>query len=251
MPINRPYKRNARIFSDGQFTEGGRARYIKHKKYAQSPEHYIRAYLLIQKDLLNLFDFVEPADINSNTYSFRIHELLLRTCVEIEANCKAILQENIFTKSGDWNMGDYKKINATHRLSLYEVVLPIWKGIGNIRKPFLNWSTGGSLPWYAAYNTTKHNRHSEFEQAKFEHLIDAVTGLNALLTSQFLDEEFSPTNGALGLEGPNDGTEQSIGGYFRVKYATDWIDDEKYEFNWQDIKDETDPFHKINYDIIA
>jgi hypothetical protein len=34
-------------------------------------------------------DYVEPADQNLNTYSFRIHELLMRACIEVEANCKA------------------------------------------------------------------------------------------------------------------------------------------------------------------
>lgn len=101
MPIPKPYKRNARIFVDGKFTEGGKSGYILHEKYAQSPEHYIRAYLLIQKDLKELFDYIEPADANLKTYSYRIHELLLRTCVEIEANFKAILTENKYTKSDD------------------------------------------------------------------------------------------------------------------------------------------------------
>ena len=50
MSVTKPYKRNARIFTDGKFSEGGRWRYIIHEKYAQSPEHYIRAFLLIQKD---------------------------------------------------------------------------------------------------------------------------------------------------------------------------------------------------------
>ena len=127
MPVDRPYLRTCRQFVDGHYTEGGRGQYMLHPKFAQSPEHYIRGFLIILKDLQELFDYVEPADKNLACYSYRIHALLLRTCVEVEANCKAILKENGYARSGDWNMGDYKKIEKTHLLSLYEVKVPNWR----------------------------------------------------------------------------------------------------------------------------
>lgn len=247
MPVTKPYKRNARQFTDGKFSEGGRWKYIIHPNYAQSPEHFIRAFLLLQKDIFTLFDFVEPADINIDTYSYRIHELLLRTCVEIEANCVAILTENDYQKIGNWNMEDYKKINPTHRLSSYELKLPVWNGMKNIRKPFEKWSTNSSLPWYKAYNETKHDRHSKFELATFDNLIDAFCGLVAILSSQFLTHDFSPGDWALSAGGINDGMESAIGGYFRIKFPNDWPSDERYEFKWQDIENESDPFQRYNY----
>lgn len=229
MAVNKPFTRNARIFVDNSFTEGGRARHIKHKKYALSPEHYIRAYNLLQKDLLELFDYIEPAAKNLNTYSFSIHELLLRTCIEIEANCRAILKENIFSKNErDWNILDYKKINATHRLSSYEIIFPVWNGSSYKRKPFINWAYSAPLIRYQAYNKTKHNRHSEFENATFECLIDAVSGLIVLLISQFLAEDFSPTDDLLSIGNSfDDDSESAIGGYFRIKYAVDWEESRK------------------------
>lgn len=322
MPISRPYKRNARIFVDDKRIEVGKSGYILHEKYAQFPGHYIRAYLLIQKDLQELFDYIEPADKNQDTYSYRVHALLLRTCVEIEANFKAILRENKYTKchEGDdfLTMNDYRKINTTHRLSSYEVKLPVWNGAHNIRKPFFKWGNNTldetsaklkELPgeiqfpdsikgkirydndkqrlffkgvmekverdellklsskvpynkavrilfarhpdWYSAYNETKHDRHSEFENATFECLIDAVCGLVSLLTSQFLNNDFSPSGDVFGAGGPNDGMESAIGGYFRVKYPTDWDEDEKYKFDWQDIEKDEEPFNLIDYDKIS
>jgi hypothetical protein len=68
-----------------------------HPKYAQSPEHYVRAFLMILNDLQEILDFVEPADQNLSCYSYRIHALLLRACIEVEANCKAILKENRYS----------------------------------------------------------------------------------------------------------------------------------------------------------
>jgi hypothetical protein len=146
MPIDRPYRRTCRQFADGSYDEGGRSLYIEHPKFANSPQQYIRAFLLIQKDLLELFDFVEPSDKNLNCFSYRIHELHTRTCIEIEANCKAILTENGYAKSGNLNMPDYKKLNATHRLSSYEIKLPLWHGTRGTRAPFLPWGSDGGLP---------------------------------------------------------------------------------------------------------
>ena len=93
MPVSRPYRRTCRLFSDGNYSWSGRLAYIRHPKFAKAPEHYIRAFLLLLKDLYDLFDYVEPADNNIDCYSYRIHALLLRACVEVEANCKAILVE--------------------------------------------------------------------------------------------------------------------------------------------------------------
>ena len=107
-----------------------------HPKFAQSPEHYVRAFLLLLKDLRELFDYVEPAEKNLSCYSYRIHALLLRACVEVEANCKAILSENGYARAGDWNMGDYKKIEQTHLLSEYEIKVPNWSGAQAVRRPF-------------------------------------------------------------------------------------------------------------------
>lgn len=94
MPLAKPFKRCCRQYANGSYSDSGRWRYILHAKYAESPENYIRAFLLIQKDLIQLFDYIEPSDINQHCYSYRIHELLLRTCVETEANFRAVLSEN-------------------------------------------------------------------------------------------------------------------------------------------------------------
>lgn len=251
MPIPRPYRRTCRQFVEGSYTEGGRWQYMLHPKYANDPEHYVRAFLLLLKDLHELFDYVEPAEKNLNCYSYRIHALLLRASVEVEANCKAILEENGYTKSGDLNMGDYKKINKTHRLSSYKVKIPNWSGSGAIREPFLNWATGGSLPWYKAYNATKHDRHKEFEEATFEHLLDAACGLLVVLSAQFETNDFSPGDMLMSWGGANDGMESGIGGYFRVQFPNDWPDELKYDFNWSSIKDDPDPFQTIDYNSIA
>jgi hypothetical protein len=218
-----------------------------HPKYAQSPEHYVRAFLILLKDLQELFDYVEPADGNQLCYSYRIHALLLRACVEVEANCKAILAENGYCRSGDWNMGDYRKIEKTHFLSGYEVQVPNWSGSQSIRAPFAAWKSGGSLAWYQAYNATKHDRHARFAEATFDHLLNACCGLLVLLSSQFETNDFSPGKTFLALAGQRGGMESGIGGYFRVRFPNNWPTDLRYDFDWQKLKNEPDPFRAIDY----
>ena len=249
MGITLPYKRTARMFTDNTYADSGKWMYILHEQYADSPSNFVRAFLLIQKDILELFDYIEPSDANLATHSHRIHELLLRTCVEVEANCTAILRENGYSRSGNWNMTDYKKIEQSHYLSQYEVKVPNWLGTGGVRKPFSSWSTLGSLGWYTAYNATKHDRHLKFGQANFQNLIDAASGLAALIASQFLDHDFSPAGMSLSANpgGPSDGFEPSIGGFFRLKYPSNIPAAEKYDFERADINFSIDIFQKFTY----
>ena len=97
LSFNKPFHRNYRpVLKTGAQAGYSDWAYIIDREYCNNPEHYTRAFLIIQEDLKKLFEFVEPSDNNCSTYSFRIHELLMRTCIEVETNFKAILKENIF-----------------------------------------------------------------------------------------------------------------------------------------------------------
>ncbi len=189
----RPFRRTCRPDANGNyFTQN----YIKHRKYAADAHLYIRAFMLIQKDLLNIFDYIEPSEDNKYCYPHRIHEILLRACVEVEANFKAILAENGYPvqrkKDKDvwWGMKDYRKVEKTHRLSEYEIHYPLWRSNLStehfILQPFKGWANPSDEPeWYRAYNATKHDRHRSFKSATLLNAVSAVAGLFALLTAQF------------------------------------------------------------------
>jgi len=247
MSVKRPYRRTCRQFVDGHYSEGGRSRYITHPKYAISPGQYFRAFQLLLKDLQELFDYIEPSYQNRKCYSYRIHELLLRACIEVEANCKAILLENGYKKKKDLDMSDYKKINITHRLSSFSVKMPYWNGAKQFRNPFSAWKKGESLPWYKAYNATKHDRHTSFQEATFDNLLDACCGVLVIFSAQFLTQNFSPGPSVLALEGSIDGMESGIGSYFRIKFPEDWPQKLRYDFNWNELKEEDDPFDNIDF----
>ena len=247
MPVTRPYKRTVRQFSDGSYSEGGRSRYVRHPKFASDPEHYVRAFSIIQKDLLELFDFIEPADVNLSCYSYRVHQLFMRTCIEVEANFKAILIENGYQRAGDLTMNDYRKCEQSHNLSTYQIKFPVWNGSQHTWKPYSPWSSGKSLAWYQAYNAAKHDRHGNFLKANFSNLLYAVAGLVVLLSAQFLNEDFSPSAGFLALRGSRDGLEDAIGGYFRVKFPVNWPTADRYDFTWPSIESDPDPFQNYPY----
>lgn len=251
MGVDRPFRRTCRQFTDGHYALGGRWAYIMHPKFANSPEQYIRAFLLLQRDLQFLFDYIEPCENNLNCYSYRTHEILLRACIEIESNLKAIFLENGYIKKGDMTMDDYKKIEISHKLSSYQVKIPIWKGNGDIRTPFVAWKNNKPLIWYQAYNQTKHNRHEAFSLATFENMLDAVCGLLVVLSSQFWTHDFSPSDMAISWDGPTDGTESAIGSYFRIMFPTDWPNAQRYDFDWQELKQETDPFISFDYSKVS
>lgn len=261
MALAKPLKRTVRKLTNGSYKHSGHWKYLLHPKFANDPQHYTRAFLLIQEDLQKLFEYVEPCDENSNTISLRIQELLTRVCIEIEANFTAILKENIYSNNNNWNLkNDYCLIEFSHRLSSYKVKFPVWKGENHTRIPFDNWANKSNenwhvLTWYQAYNKSKHDRHLHFDKATFATLVDAISGLIVLLSAQFMNENYSPNSKSRGISGDysydyNPNLETAIGDYFRVQYPDDWKEEEKYGFNWQEISSLEEPIDKIDFDFI-
>lgn len=248
MSINKPFKRTYRPFINER---GSSKFYIFHTDYAIAPEHYIRAFLLLQKDFLTLLDFIEPSDGNLSTYSFRTYELLLRVCTEVEANFKAILEENGYKNNkNNWDMSDYKKVNESHKLSQYKVKIPIWDGDNSIRTPFIVLNNNKSPNWWKAYNNSKHNRHTKFKEASFSNLLDAISALVVLISAQFLSFTFTKNNYDVLYSTLNyeiDDYDETVGEFFRIKYPTEWEVDEKYDFKWHELEKQDNPIQKYNY----
>ena len=250
--ISRPYRRTARPLSGGNYIRGASSNttYIGHEKFAREPENYVRAYLLLQNDLKRVFEYVEPADRNVASYSFRIHEILLRACIEVEANCKAVLEENGYSIRSNWTMEDYKKIEASHRLSVFQVRVPNWRGTNNIRTPFASFASAParSPEWYKAYNATKHDRHINFTMANFENAVDAVCGVLTLLVAQFTTHDFDPTSSPFGRGDEGSGFWPAQGSFFTVRFPDDWPEEEHYDLaNWNHTKTQPDPVQQYPY----
>lgn len=254
MTINRPFHRNYRQMKGLKYEDDNAYQYICDEFYAKSARHYINSFNLIVSDLKEIFLYVNPSDLCVGAFSYRMHELFMRVCIEVEANFKAILRENNYDKIKT-NISDYILIDSTHHLSSYEVSLPIWEGNGRW-VPFEKWKPyrGRSLQptnsispgWYDAYNKSKHDRQANFHLANFINLIQAVAGLLVVLTSQFkaIDLTSYETKWVNDDESPD---KYALGGIFKVRYPDDWAEEEMYEFRWSDLSGKSDRFMKINY----
>ena len=121
MSFGKPYKRIWRphpgtICSD----------YLTDDRWVTDATDYIRAYRLLQSDLVATFDYVEPVENNKATYSHRFYQLLTRACIEFEANACAVLLANGYSKTGNLNITDYWKLEQACRLSEYAIKIPTW-----------------------------------------------------------------------------------------------------------------------------
>lgn len=150
-------------------------RYLQDDDYAQKPYMFTRAFEELQSDLKEVFSFVEPTYNNRKTYSYKIQQLFIRVCIELEANFKAILKENKYSKDESrWVISDYWKIDVSHKLSDYSVIMPTWEGKGKVFTPFAGWKTSPTLNWYRAYQRTKHSRAAKLNEANLEKLDECL-----------------------------------------------------------------------------
>ncbi len=223
--------------------------YMHDDRYLPNRWQVRQSIEMLYKDFEILFDYIEPCDSNENCYSLRIYELLLRTCTEIESNMKNILIKNGYRRSDDrdLNMSDYAVLNNSHFLSQFEVTMPNWTGKCKI-SPFEAWCEGidNKLPWYAAYNHVKHNRQEKFNEATLKNATLALCGLLVLYSAQFCNVRFADDviPNVYGWIGLDDGLSDAIGAPYRIKFPI-YPDDQKYDFCWEEICVEENPYRKI------
>jgi hypothetical protein len=235
--------------------------YIKYPDFSDQPLKYITEFQLITKDLVSIFDFIEPSDSNFKCYSNRIYKVFIRTCIAIESNFKSILKKNGYKKDkkeeNDWNIKDYYKLEKTHKLSEYHV--EIFRFHQTKFTPFQDWNETKEyknetkkykpLSWWQAYNDVKHNRVNKFDQANLENLLNAVCALLVVLTSRVhnINNFIKPqdirdisNNILTRLSGVDIATyTANIEKCFKIIYPSidKWNEEDKYELN--------EPFRKL------
>lgn len=110
---------------------------------------------------------------------------------------------------------------------------------------------GVPLPWYQAYNASKHNRQQAFERANLWTLVEAVAGLIVVISAQFKWVEFDAgPNYMIGGNAAHYPFEHTLGSLFLIKYPDDWTSAEFYDFNWSELKHQPTRFQKFDYNKI-
>lgn len=241
MKLNQPYYRIAR---PDAFIE-----YCEDERYANDRSMLCRSYKMLENDLKKVFEFIEPCDDNLNAYSHRLYELLLRACTEFETNSKRILESNGYVFNGNPNITDYFKINKATKLSEYEVYLDYWRPNRKLVKPFDNWNNGQhSLRWYQSYNLVKHDRQANFACASFENVINSVAAVLVILYAQFDFLTITPYQANKIYLTTTDGDMVTIAEtIFEVVKPKSWSEEEKYQFDWSQLKTNENPFRKYNF----
>jgi hypothetical protein len=86
-----------------------------------------------------------------------------------------------------------------------------------------------------------------FTKANLENLLQAVSGLVALLSAQFFNGCFGDTYSLCGDFGPGDGYEDAVGGYFRIGFPNNIPIADRYDFDWAELETQDAPFDDFPY----
>ena len=142
----------------------------------RSAEQALR--VLIEK-LDDLLLYIEPNNNGLKAYGHKTRELLILTCTEVENVWVSILSNLEISpqKNNSYTTNDYVKLLSIAYLNEFEIS---FKNYDTLRKfsPFLNWDKKKptqSLAWYNAYNKTKHNRNTSFNEATLENVLYAIS----------------------------------------------------------------------------
>ena len=249
VPFHRCYRPMVKRVNSGS----SEYHYLQDDDYAQKPYMFTRAFEELQKDLKEIFNYVEPSYHNRKAYSYKIQQLFIRVCIELEANFKAIFSENKYSKPESiWTINDDWNVDASHRLNECKMVFPTWEGGSKTFEPFAAWKNAPTLGWYRAYQRTKHSRAAKLDEANLENLMNAFCGLFVVLTAQFGDEDYSTGPVFLSVGGHDTyfGGDFGIGGMLKAVYP-EWPEEEKYDVQWCDVYNSPDRFRKFDYDAVS
>lgn len=219
--------------------------YIRHDGF-KAPDRLslIRSFRLLNDDLARLFEFIEPDGRNSEAFSHRSYELLLRACTEVESHSKAILRANSLpepTSRPYWNQTNYQQLDGAMLLSAYEVRLPIWtpdpsanasQAANALRTgfaPFKDWAR--SAPgWWGAYNEVKHDRSKNLPEASLIHTVEAVAAVAILLAAQFGPGCHTEVSDSFGAFFTSDDGYVTVAPNFEIR-PPNWPQVDQYDFD--------------------
>lgn len=157
-------------------------------------ELFWQTYLQLEKELIDISKYIFITDVlNSsqlNVYSARICDLLVRTCVEIEA----ISKELYFEFGGTKNRGDKKLMFDTDCLKLIDQKCETHKKVLSIINPSFNLTKSenvsfkplkeahkqGGTDWERAYQAVKHDRYESLSKGTIQRFIHALGALYLL-----------------------------------------------------------------------
>jgi hypothetical protein len=150
----------------------------------------VNASRLLLRRLGRVFEYIEPVPAQSGMHGHEQRQLLALACMEVETAWKGVLVANKYPAER-CTTEDYVKLLGPMRLADWSVRL-VRSEANWIFSPFRTWDAkraSKSLPWYQAYNETKHNRETRLDRATLHHVLDAFAANYIMLAAQFGEEE--------------------------------------------------------------
>jgi hypothetical protein len=142
---------------------------------------------LVEK-LDEILVFIEPDANNLNCYGHKTRELLILACTEVENQWKFYMSKaQAQPARRNFTTVDYVRLVDRLYLREYQIKSKSHSQIPSIR-PFENWNAAAStasIPWYDAYNQTKHDRDQHFNQATLLHCLHSVAAAIVLHCVRF------------------------------------------------------------------
>ncbi|MFQ5884322.1 MAG: hypothetical protein ACE5IO_04400 [Thermoplasmata archaeon] len=137
---------------------------------------------MIEDDLIDCFQYVEPSLANLRTYSVKFYRLHQDICREIDAVFKLLLKE-----SGKWPKGRRKVDIRQYRLLLQWLhlrseAIRLRENREVVVRPFWYWPVDRSPTWWKDHTELKHHGIAKhFEKASLKNVIHSLGGLILLL----------------------------------------------------------------------
>lgn len=141
----------------------------------------IRQYNILQKNLDNVFNVIEPNTYNKNVFGLELRNIILLSAMEVEVHWQKLLKNNGYKKN-KLTTNDYVKLKEFINFN-FNFKLNYHPDFGIIT-PFVDWNVEkptNSLKWYEAYNKIKHDRSTNLHLATLEESISSVSAVLALL----------------------------------------------------------------------
>lgn len=142
---------------------------------------YWTYFKIIEKDFLDLSEFIEISENHFDVYSRELIKLLVVTCSEVDAIFRVLREiKDPGSGDGDLSIEDHFKFLEENHKYLFDESIDISPS-GVSLKPFESWTKGKAPTWWTGYNKVKHHRSSDFKSANLRHCLNAGAALTLLL----------------------------------------------------------------------
>jgi hypothetical protein len=152
---------------------------------SKSNIQYLNYYLLLEKNLEDIFKYIEPDKVNFKAYSLENAKLLLLIGSEVD-----ILMKEILPSGG--NMDQYRAEtlrSPDYGAKFYRKKVFIEKYGLEAKSPWINFRNNKNPDWWRAYNNVKHDRFNNFKDANLQNVINALCGLFVIVCFYVSDDK--------------------------------------------------------------